>query len=86
MHLMGFFKFSGGRINGFGPKPKEFFKWSKKGTSTDWGIFPNQDSLMYDFKYANWAKNELEKNHNSPFFGLRIYSTSCSMVYTKKVV
>ena len=64
----GVFQVSGGRINGFGPKPKEFFKWSKKGTSTDWGIFPNQDSLMYDFKYANWAKNELEKNHNSPFF------------------
>ena len=64
----GVFQVSGGRINGFGPKPKEFFKWSKKGTSTDWGIFPNQDSLMYDFKYANWAKNELEKIHNSPFF------------------
>ena len=28
----GVFQVSGGRINGFGPKPKEFFKWSKKGT------------------------------------------------------
>ena len=64
----GVFQVSGGRIKGFGPKPKKFFKWSQKGTSTDWGIFPNKDSLMYDFNYANWAKNELEKNHNSPFF------------------
>ena len=64
----GVFEVSGGRIKGFGPKPKNFFKWSQKGTSTDWGIFPNQDSLMYDFNYANWAINELEKNHNSPFF------------------
>ena len=64
----GVFEVSGGRVKGFGPKPRNYFKWSKKGTSTDWGAFPKQDSLMLDNIYAEWAIKELEKDHNRPFF------------------
>ena len=42
--------------------------WDKKGTSTDWGAFPNQDSLMYDYAYAQWAKKQLHLEHKRPFF------------------
>lgn len=60
------FEVSGGRIKGFGVK--QFFKWSQKGTSTDWGAYPDHDSLMYDHTYAQWAKVELQKKHDRPFF------------------
>ena len=51
----GVFQVSGGRINSWS-KGKSIFKWSKEPPLI--GIFPNQDNLMYDFNYANWAKNE----------------------------
>jgi len=62
----GVFEVSGGRINGFGPKKK--FKWHQNGTSTDWGVYTDHDSLMYDYTYAQWAKRELQKKHDRPFF------------------
>ena len=62
----GVFEVSGGRIKGFGPKKK--IKWHQNRTSTDWGIYPEHDSLMYDYTYAQWAKKELQKKHDRPFF------------------
>jgi len=64
----GIFQHSGGRIKGFGPKPTKPFKWNQKGTSTDWGAFPQHDSLMNDYSYAQWTKKELQKKHDQPFF------------------
>jgi len=64
----GVFQHSGGRIKGFGPKPTKPFKWNQKGTSTDWGAFPQHDSLMNDYSYAQWTKKELQKKHDQPFF------------------
>jgi iduronate 2-sulfatase len=64
----GVFQHSGGRIKGFGPKPTKPFKWNQKGTSTDWGAFPQHDSLMNDYSYAQWTKKELQKKHYQPFF------------------
>ncbi|MEK9609598.1 MAG: sulfatase-like hydrolase/transferase, partial [Flavobacteriaceae bacterium] len=63
-----FFDASGGRIQGFGPLPEKRIKWDKKGTSTDWGAYPSQDSLMYDYGYAQWATKQLKKSHDRPFF------------------
>jgi arylsulfatase A-like enzyme len=62
------FDVSGGRIQGFGPLPEKRIKWDKKGTSTDWGAYPSQDSLMYDYGYAQWATKQLKKSHDQPFF------------------
>jgi len=64
----GIFQHSGGRIKGYCPKPTKPFKWNQKGTSTDWGAFPQHDSLMNDYSYAQWTKKELQKKHDQPFF------------------
>jgi len=68
---------SGGRVKGFGPLPKERFVWDGHGTSdrerygktsTDWGAFPEADSLMPDHQSVNWAIERLNKNYDTPFF------------------
>lgn len=80
----GVFEISGGRFSGnkpnhsFGPKPEERMAWEgfapedgkKYGrTSTDWGAFPNQDSLMPDYQNTQWAINQLESHTvDDPFF------------------
>ena len=64
----GNFEVSGGRIDGFGPRPEKRMEWNKKGTSTDWGAYPEHDSLMSDYTYAEWTQKQLQKKHNRPFF------------------
>tara|TARA_R110002049_G_scaffold263116_1_gene439259 strand:- start:17040 stop:18530 length:1491 start_codon:yes stop_codon:yes gene_type:complete len=73
----GVFDESGGRVKGFGPYPKERFVWDGFGTSnrekygrtsTDWGAFPESDTLMPDHKSADWAIQRLSKKHDKPFF------------------
>ncbi len=70
----GVFEESGGRVKGFGPLPKKRFKWEGKGTadsgstSTDWGAFPEHDSLMPDVASANWTIERLNRNYDKPFF------------------
>jgi arylsulfatase A-like enzyme len=65
----------GSMFDGFGPKPKESFKYDPRKiegkvgyTNTDWGAFPANDSLMTDYKSAGWAINKLQQKHNDPFF------------------
>lgn len=64
----GTFDVSGGREKGFGPSPPKSLNWDKKGTVTDWGVYPSADSLMIDYKVSQWAKNELLVGHEKPFF------------------
>ena len=71
----GVFNESGGRSLGFGPKPKKEFVWDgrpgkdgQRRTSTDWGAFPEHDSLMPDVASANWAKERLQRDYDKPFF------------------
>ena len=67
----GVFDESGGRVKGFGPLPKERFVWDGDGTktknygstSTDWGAFPEVDSLMPDYKSTQWAIERLSLIH-----------------------
>lgn len=58
-----------------GPKPPNEFRfhyhlpdnpWS--GTQTDWGAFPDVDSKMPDYETAGWAEEQLQKQHDRPFF------------------
>ncbi len=75
------FEESGGRVKGFGPYPKERFVWDGFGvskikenkgkygrTSTDWGAFPENDTLMPDHQSVNWAIERLQRNYEKPFF------------------
>lgn len=68
---------SGGRVKGFGPLPEERFVWDGFGTSdkenygrtsTDWGAFPAQDSLMPDHQSVDWVIERLEREQTKPFF------------------
>ena len=45
----------------FGPRPEKRMEWNKKGTSTDWGAYPEHDSLMSDYTYAEWTQKQLQK-------------------------
>ena len=65
----------GGKFSWFGPKPPKRLHYDpakiagKTGnTQTDWGAFPENDSLMTDYKSAAWAISKLKKEYNQPFF------------------
>ena len=73
----GVFDESGGREKGFGPYPPERFVWDGYGssdrkrygrTSTDWGAFPEADSLMPDHRSVDWVAERLNKTYDKPFF------------------
>ncbi len=64
----GQFEKSAGREPGFGPKPPQRLKWDRKGTSTDWGAFPDADEEMPDYRTAQWAIDRIKEPHNRPFF------------------
>jgi len=73
----GSFDESGGREPGFGPLPDQRFVWDGYGdadrerygrTSTDWGAFPETDSLMPDYQSASWAIDRLNRDYDKPFF------------------
>lgn len=65
----------GGVFSMYGPTPEKRFKYDpawfeeKTGnTQTDWGAFPENDSLMTDYKSAAWAVRKLKEKHEKPFF------------------
>ena len=64
----GSFQEYGGRIKGFGPHPEDEFVWDSDRTNTDWGVYPEHDEDMIDYKSAAWAKDRLEETHEQPFF------------------
>ena len=73
----GVFDESGGRVPGFGPLPSTRFVWDGIGTAdlkrygktaTDWGAFPQVDSLMPDHQSADWAIERLGRHYDKPFF------------------
>ena len=68
---------SGGRVKGFGPLPEKRFVWDGFGngikgthgrTSTDWGAFPESDTLMPDHQSVDWVIERLKKTYDKPFF------------------
>tara|TARA_B100000809_G_scaffold19840_2_gene17465 strand:- start:13465 stop:14958 length:1494 start_codon:yes stop_codon:yes gene_type:complete len=63
----GAFEQYGGRIKGFGPKPDKAFAWDSNGTNTDWGVFPEKDEDMIDYKSAIWAIDKIKEDHHRPF-------------------
>jgi arylsulfatase A-like enzyme len=64
----GSFEEYGGRIKGFGPHPENEFVWDSDRTNTDWGVYPERDEDMIDYKSAMWAKERLARDHDRPFF------------------
>lgn len=73
----GSFDESGGRVPGFGPRPEKRMAWDGHGTadpeiygrtSTDWGAYPEDDSLMPDNQSATWTIEKLGNEYDKPFF------------------
>lgn len=73
----GMFDESGGRVKGFGPYPEKRFVWDGFGkgikgthgrTSTDWGAFPENDTLMPDHQTVDWVIERLNRKYEKPFF------------------
>lgn len=73
----GLFNESGGRVKGFGPLPEKRFVWDGFGTSdrenygrtsTDWGAFPQADSMMPDHQSVDWVIERLNRTYDQPFF------------------
>ena len=64
----------GGVFDMYGPRPEKRMNYDPawfgypNGTSTDWGAYPEHDSLMPDYKSANWAIQKLKQSHDNPFF------------------
>jgi arylsulfatase A-like enzyme len=56
--------------------PDERFVWDGYGsgdenygrTSTDWGAFPEADSMMPDYRSSQWAIERLNRDYDEPFF------------------
>jgi arylsulfatase A-like enzyme len=71
------FNESGGRVKGFGPYPEKRLVWDGFGkgikgvhgrTSTDWGAFPENDTLMPDHQSVDWVVERLNRTYDKPFF------------------
>jgi len=89
----GMFDESGGREERFGPYPEKRFIWDGFGTSdrknygrtnTDWGAFPEADSLMPDHRSVDWAIDRLNRTYNKPFLWESVfYDPMCRFTYRK---
>jgi len=64
----GSFDVFGGREHLFGPYSPEPIKWDRKGTSTDWGAYPEKDQMMPDYDSAKWLVEQLRHKYDKPFF------------------
>ena len=58
----------GGSFGGFGPMPKKRIGPYPGHPLWDWGVFPERDDQMPDYKIAAWGVAQLQKTHDKPLF------------------
>jgi len=58
----------GGEFGGFGPYPDEKISSYPGHPLWDWGVFPEEDSMMPDYLIAEWASNRLAEKHDGPLW------------------
>ena len=63
-----YFKTYAGSFGGFGPIPKKKLSPFPGHPLWDWGVYPDSDSKMPDFKIADWGVKALRKKYDKPFF------------------
>ncbi|MGB0258967.1 MAG: sulfatase-like hydrolase/transferase, partial [Coraliomargarita sp.] len=56
-----------GGFGGFGPYPKEKISPFPGMKLWDWGVFPESDDLMPDYKIAAWGAEQLAKDYEQPW-------------------
>jgi len=57
-----------GSFGGFGPYPEKKICSFPGHKLWDWGVFPEEDSMMPDYKIAAWGVDQLAKQHDKPLF------------------
>jgi len=57
-----------GGFGGFGPFPKKKISPFPGMKLWDWGVFPEKDDLMPDYKIAAWGAEQLAKQYDRPLF------------------
>ena len=57
-----------GGFGGFGPFPKTKISPFPGMKLWDWGVFPESDDLMPDYKIAAWGVEQLAKDYDQPLF------------------
>jgi len=57
-----------GQFGGFGPMPEEKISTYPGHPLWDWGVFPESDTLMPDYRIASWAEARLAEKQNQPFW------------------
>ncbi|RRQ49616.1 DUF229 domain-containing protein [Maribacter algicola] len=63
-----------GQFGGFGPMPKEKISTFPGHPLWDWGVYPESDDQMPDYKIADWAEEELTGKREQPFWmGIGFY-------------
>lgn len=55
----------GGQFGGFGPMPEEKISTYPGHPLWDWGVYPEAEQEMPDYKIADWASKRLEEKHDS---------------------
>ncbi len=63
-----FFQEYGGQMGGFGPLPEKKISQPHGHPLWDWGAFPENEKDMPDEQVANWAIEQLQQEHEKPFF------------------
>ncbi len=57
-----------GTFGGFGPYPKEKLSPYPGHPLWDWGVFPEEDEKMPDYKISQWAAGKLSEKHDNPLW------------------
>jgi arylsulfatase A-like enzyme len=57
-----------GQFGGFGPMPKEKISNFPGHPLWDWGVYPQNDEEMPDYKIASWAEEKLSGTLQKPFW------------------
>jgi len=57
----------GGRLGGFGPRPKQKIGYKMGHPLWDWGAYPDRDDQMPDSKVADYVVERLKVRHDRPF-------------------
>jgi len=74
-----------GQFGSFGPVPKEKISPYPGHPLWDWGIFPERDDQMPDYKIASWAEERLTEKREQPFWmGVGFYRPHVPQYAPKK--
>ncbi|MGB7326002.1 MAG: sulfatase [Rubripirellula sp.] len=70
---------------GFGPRPEKKISQPHGHPLWDWGVYPEDENAMPDMKAAKWAVEQLEADHDRPFFmGVGFYRPHVPMYAPQK--